>query len=62
MTTWTPATSQSETWTEETIGPRVFSPDVFSHASYNGKYVFSMNPRSGVWDRETSTAEVWTEL
>lgn len=60
MTTWTPVTSQSETWTEVDEGTRVFSPLAFSHASYNGDYVFSMRPRGGVWDSQSSTSETWT--
>lgn len=59
MTTWTTAVQQAETWIDETT-IRMFSPRVFSHASYNGEFVFSMNPRGGVWDAETSTPETWT--
>jgi hypothetical protein len=63
MTIWTDQTSTSETWAnanEETR--RVFSPSVFSHASFGGHYIFSMNPRSGIWDGKSSTVETWTAI
>jgi len=59
MTTWTPTMQQAESWTSETT-IRVFSQNVFSHASYNGEFVFSMNPRGGVWDSTSTSVETWT--
>ena len=59
MTTWTPATPQSEAWTEEDQPIRVFSPNVFSHAYYNGKRVFAIGSQAGVYDRATVEAENW---
>jgi len=60
VTVWTDQTSASETWNIVDEGTRVFSPGVFSHGAFNGEYVFSMNPRGGVWDANTSAAETWT--
>lgn len=56
MTTWTPATQQSETWTEEAQTPhRIFSPYIFSR-----RPVFATGPTAGVWDEKTEQAETWT--
>jgi len=55
MTTWTPKTEQSETWTEENQNLRTFSPYTFSR-----RPVFDTGPTSGVWDARTQQAETWT--
>lgn len=64
MTTWTPKTEQTETWTASTTGLNVFSQLVFSHASYNGTHVFAFGNPSGVegWYRKTIDSEAWTEI
>ena len=59
MTTWTPATKQSETWTSEDPARRVFSPVVFSHATYNGLSVFSLGSAAGIYERPAIQVETW---
>lgn len=59
MTTWTPATSQTETWTEETQTTRVFSLRVFSHAIHTGKKVFAVGSSAGIWDERAKQSEAW---
>jgi hypothetical protein len=56
MTTWTPATSQSETW--ESRDPpffRVFSPLVFALHP-----VFDTGQAGGYWPVKTKQSETWT--
>lgn len=55
MTTWTPKTQQSETWTSEDPLPRVFDPYVFDRAP-----VFDTGGTAGIWDAKTEQQEVWT--
>jgi hypothetical protein len=55
MTTWTPATSQSETWTEEAQPVRVFDPYVFDNAP-----IFDTGSTAGVWTDKTIQSETWT--
>jgi hypothetical protein len=55
MTTWTPKTPQSETWTPN-AGPavRAFDPHGFDRTPR-----FDTGVSSGVWDARTEQAEVW---
>jgi hypothetical protein len=55
MTTWTPKTQQSETWTAETKAVRVFDPDVFDRNP-----IFDTGSSAGLWDAKTEQQEVWT--
>ena len=59
MTTWTPATEQSETWTSEDPARRVFSQLIYSHAFYTSKRVFALGSSAGIYDRAATQAEVW---
>jgi len=59
MTTWTPATKQSEIWTSDAQAKRTFSPTVFSHATYNGLSVFSLGSTAGIYERPAIQAETW---
>lgn len=61
MTTWTPATEQSEAWTTSTVNRTLFSAIVFSNATYNSKYVFAFD-LSGAesWRRKSVDVESWT--
>lgn len=61
--TWTPASSTSESWSSTTVGDVVFSPLVFSHASYASKFVFAFSNAasdSEGWHKSTSTSESWS--
>jgi hypothetical protein len=63
MTTWTPKTQQSETWTSEAPALHVFSTLVFSHAYSGSQRVFALGSANGgteVWDAKTKQAETWT--
>jgi len=55
MTTWTPATQQAETWTEENQVVRVFDPTVFDR-----RPIFDTGETGGIWDAVTGQAETWT--
>jgi hypothetical protein len=57
MTTWTPATQQTENWTSEAqnYNPRTFSPYTFSR-----RPVFDTGPSAGIWDGKAKQAEIWT--
>lgn len=56
MTTWTPASQQSETWTTFVQQPqRTFSPYTFSR-----RPVFDTGPTAGTWDVEITLAGTWT--
>jgi hypothetical protein len=57
---WTKISGQSSSWTEEQSAPRVFSPNVFSHAFLNGKRVFSVGLPAGIWDAEPAPTSTWT--
>lgn len=57
MTTWTPATSQTETWTEETQTTRVFDPAVFDNNP-----IFDTGSPAGIWTLRTKQPEVWTQV
>lgn len=56
MTTWTPVTKQSETWTSEARAPRVFDPAVFDNTP-----IFDTGSPAGVWAVKTQQSEMWTE-
>lgn len=56
MTTWTPATSQAETWTNEAPTVRVFDPYVFDRAP-----IFDTGETGGIWDAKTVQSESWTQ-
>jgi hypothetical protein len=56
---WTKVSEQSSTWTGEQSAARVFSPNVFSHASLNGKRVFSMGSSAGIWDADRAPTSTW---
>lgn len=64
MTTWTPATSQTETWTASASVRGVFSQLAFSHASSGGKHVFAFGNTAGAegWYRATTQSETWTGI
>jgi hypothetical protein len=55
VTTWTPKTQQSETWTAAVEPIRVFDPNVFDRNP-----IFDTGPSSGLWDVKTIQAETWT--
>jgi hypothetical protein len=57
MTTWTPKTKQSETWTAISTEnrPRVFSPLVFAAWP-----VFATGVLSDFWTDKTAQSETWT--
>lgn len=55
MTTWTPKTQQSETWTAHVREARVFDPDVFDR-----RPIFDTGFTAGIWDAKTEQQEVWT--
>jgi hypothetical protein len=55
MTTWTPKTQQSETWTAETQAVRVFDPFVFDR-----RPIFDTGETGGIWDGKTIQSEIWT--
>jgi hypothetical protein len=55
LTTWTPATSQSETWTAIEFATRVFDPAVFDNNP-----IFDTGSAAGVWAQRTEQSEVWT--
>lgn len=58
MTTWTPVTKQSETWTEPAAHrPRIFSPLVFAAWP-----VFATGVLSDFWTEKTEQAETWTPV
>jgi hypothetical protein len=55
VTTWTPKTTQAETWTSESQAARVFDPYVFDRAP-----VFDTGTTAGIWDAQSQQSEVWT--
>lgn len=57
MTTWTPATQQSETWTDIVFATRVFDPAVFDNNP-----IFDTGSPAGVYTERAKQAETWTEL
>jgi hypothetical protein len=57
---WTKVSEPSSSWTAEQGAPRVFSPNVFSHAFLNGKRVFSMGSPAGIWDADRAPTSTWT--
>lgn len=59
MTTWTPKTENSSSWTQEnTIAePSIFSPAVFSLARFNGLLVFAIG--ESVWTAKTAPVGSW---
>lgn len=61
--TWTDATVQTETWTEETPSLHVFSPLVFSHGFVGSLRAFALGSADGnteVWDAASVNTESWT--
>jgi hypothetical protein len=56
VTTWTPKTQQSETWTGETPAARVFDPFVFDRNP-----IFDTGSVEGIWDAKTIQSETWTQ-
>jgi len=60
VTTWTPKTENSNSWTADNFPARVFSPLVFSHAFVATKRVFTLGTSQGVWDIDGAPASVWT--
>lgn len=55
MTTWTPATQQTEVWTSQDPGMPVFDPAVFDNAP-----IFDTGQAGGYWPVVSQQAEVWT--
>ncbi len=56
MTTWTPATEDSETWTENPAHRR----RIFSPSTFQAWPVFATGVLSDFWTEETKQAETWT--
>jgi len=55
MTTWTPATEQTEAWTGVDQTMRVFDPFVFDRAP-----IFDTGSTVGLWDAAAEPQEIWT--
>lgn len=55
MTTWTPATSQTETWTATAVLVRVFDPAVFDNNP-----IFDTGNTAGLWTARSEQTETWT--
>lgn len=55
MTTWTPASKQSETWTANVRGTRAFDP-----AGFDNSPRFDTGQAGGYWPPKTKQDEVWT--
>jgi hypothetical protein len=60
MTTWTPKTENSSSWTAEVLATRVFDPAVFSHAFVGDQRVFAIGSSQGVWDADSAPLTTWT--
>jgi len=55
MTTWTPKTENSNSWTAESIAERVFDPFVFDRLP-----TFDTGTTGGIWDEKSQPTSSWT--